>query len=184
MCFSGQQLKAPQSFARKKRRLQAKFRCVLFPRLQAASETQNTGVRCLTLRSSRAPTACRAGHQAQGLRPILRLLPVTPHRRCQLSSNVRQHEYTLRKQCASPHAGRHASQPNPRARASHSLGFFSARVHVVAVCRQLSSWLPPPGHLVTPEGDYAGSGRRAMPLSSGSMFRLVIPTRSLTLRSS
>ena len=61
-----------------------------FPRLPAASVTQSTGVLCLTLRSSRAPTACRAGHQAQGLRPILRLLPVTPHRRCRLSSDVRQ----------------------------------------------------------------------------------------------
>jgi hypothetical protein len=47
---------------------------------------------CLTLRSSRAPTACHAGHQAQGLRPILRLLSSAPHRRCRLSSNVRLHE--------------------------------------------------------------------------------------------
>ena len=46
----------------------------------------------LTLRSSRAPTAGRAGHQALGLRPILRLLSITPHRRCQLNSNVRHHK--------------------------------------------------------------------------------------------
>ena len=46
--------------------------------------------RCsLTPRSSRAPTAGRAGHQALGLRPILRLLSSAPHRWCRLSSNVR-----------------------------------------------------------------------------------------------
>ena len=46
--------------------------------------------RCrLTPRSSGAPTACRAGHQALGLRPILRLLSSTPCRRRPLSSNVR-----------------------------------------------------------------------------------------------
>ena len=42
-------------------------------------------------RSSRAPTACHAGHQALGLRPILRLLSSAPRRRCRLNSNVRQH---------------------------------------------------------------------------------------------
>ena len=36
-----------------------------------------------------SPTACHAGHQALGLRPILRLLSSASHRRCQLSSNVR-----------------------------------------------------------------------------------------------
>ena len=43
----------------------------------------------LTLRSSGAPTAWRTGHQALGLRPILRLLSSAPRRRCPLSSNVR-----------------------------------------------------------------------------------------------
>ena len=46
---------------------------------------------CLTPRSSGAPTACRTGHQALGLRPILRLLSSAPRRRCPLSSNVRPH---------------------------------------------------------------------------------------------
>ena len=45
--------------------------------------------RCLTLRSSRAPTAGHAGQQAPGLRPILRLLSSASHRRCRLNSNVR-----------------------------------------------------------------------------------------------
>ena len=36
----------------------------------------------------------RAGHQAQGLRPILRLLPGTHCRRRPLSSNVRPHTNT------------------------------------------------------------------------------------------
>ena len=43
----------------------------------------------LTTRSSGAPTAWRTGHQALGLRPILRLLSSAPRRRCPLSSNVR-----------------------------------------------------------------------------------------------
>jgi len=43
----------------------------------------------LTPRSSGAPTACHAGHQALGLRPILRLLSSAPCRRRPLSSNVR-----------------------------------------------------------------------------------------------
>jgi hypothetical protein len=55
--------------------------------VQCKQETQ----RCLTPRSSGAPTSRRAGHQAQGLRPILRLLSSTP--RCWLprTSNVRHH---------------------------------------------------------------------------------------------
>ena len=44
---------------------------------------------CLTPRSSRAPTAWHAGHQALGLRPILRLLSSAPRCRCRLNSNVR-----------------------------------------------------------------------------------------------
>ena len=46
----------------------------------------------LTMRASRAPTACRAGHQALGLRPILRLLSSASRRRLQLTSNVRLHK--------------------------------------------------------------------------------------------
>ena len=45
--------------------------------------------RGLTLRSSRAPTARRAGQQALALRPILRLLSSTPRCRARLNSNVR-----------------------------------------------------------------------------------------------
>ena len=45
--------------------------------------------RGLTFRSSGAPTACRAGHQALGLRPILRLLSSAPCRCRPLNSNVR-----------------------------------------------------------------------------------------------
>ena len=37
--------------------------------------------------------ACHAGHQALGLRPILRLLSSAPCRRRPLSSNVRQHKF-------------------------------------------------------------------------------------------
>ena len=44
--------------------------------------------RCLTLRSSLSSTAFRTGHQALGLRSILRLLPSAPRRRRQLTSNV------------------------------------------------------------------------------------------------
>ena len=51
--------------------------------------------RGLTLRSSRAPTARRAGQQALGLRPILRLLSSTPRCRARLNSNVRPHKRTL-----------------------------------------------------------------------------------------
>jgi hypothetical protein len=47
--------------------------------------------RCLTHRSSGAPTSRRAGHQAQGLRPILRLLSSTPRCWLPLTSNVRHH---------------------------------------------------------------------------------------------
>jgi hypothetical protein len=43
----------------------------------------------LTLRSSGAPTAWHTGHQAQGLRPILRLLSSAPYRWLPLTSNVR-----------------------------------------------------------------------------------------------
>ena len=57
--------------------------------------TATTAARCLTPRSSRAPTACHAGHLAQGLRPILRQPPSAPHRRRQLSSNVRQRKVPL-----------------------------------------------------------------------------------------
>jgi hypothetical protein len=47
--------------------------------------------RCLTHRSSGAPTSRRAGHQAQGLRPILRLLSSAPRCWLPLTSNVRPH---------------------------------------------------------------------------------------------
>jgi hypothetical protein len=53
---------------------------------------------CLTPRSSGAPTAGHAGHQALGLRPILRLLPSASCRRRPLSSNVRPHS-----QCFAAH---------------------------------------------------------------------------------
>jgi hypothetical protein len=52
--------------------------------------------RCLTPRSSGAPTSRRTGHQAQGLRPILRLLSSTPRCWLPLTSNVRQHIQALR----------------------------------------------------------------------------------------
>jgi hypothetical protein len=48
--------------------------------------------RCLTLRSSGAPTSRRAGHQAQGLRPILRLLSSAPRCWLPLTSNVMWHQ--------------------------------------------------------------------------------------------
>jgi hypothetical protein len=51
---------------------------------------------CLTPRSSGAPTSRRAGHQAQGLRPILRLLSSAPRCWLPLTSNVRQHVRALR----------------------------------------------------------------------------------------
>jgi len=51
--------------------------------------------RGLTPRSSGAPTAGHAGHQALGLRPILRLLSSAPCRRRPLSSNVRQHNSAM-----------------------------------------------------------------------------------------
>ena len=56
-----------------------------------AAHTRPPG-RCLTPRSSRAPTAWHAGHQALGLRPILRLLSAAPRCRCRLNSNVRHHQ--------------------------------------------------------------------------------------------
>ena len=46
-------------------------------------------LRGLTIRSSGAPTAWHTGHQALGLRPILRLLSSVSRRRRPLSSNVR-----------------------------------------------------------------------------------------------
>jgi hypothetical protein len=50
------------------------------------------GGKCgLTPRSSGAPTAWHTGHQALGLRPILRLLSSVPRHYCPLSSNVRPH---------------------------------------------------------------------------------------------
>ena len=52
--------------------------------------TVTTAACCLTPRSSRAPTAWHAGHQAQGLRPTMRLLSSAPRCRCRLNSNVRQ----------------------------------------------------------------------------------------------
>ena len=64
---------------------------VFFPSLACRVSNSEHRVRCLTLRSSGRPTALRAGRQAQGLRPILRLPSITQHRRAPLSSNVRQH---------------------------------------------------------------------------------------------
>jgi hypothetical protein len=64
--------------------------------------------RCLTLHSSGAPTALRAGHQAQGLRPILRLLSAAQCRRVPLNSNVRLHTQ-LYESC------RHSARPMARA---------------------------------------------------------------------
>jgi hypothetical protein len=57
--------------------------------------------RCLTLRSSGAPTSRRTGHQAQGLRPILRLLSSAPRCWLPLTSNVRQHTQAVRFACIS-----------------------------------------------------------------------------------
>ena len=51
--------------------------------------TATTAVRCLTPRSSRAPTTCHAG-PAGGTRYILASRARASHRRCQLNSNVRQ----------------------------------------------------------------------------------------------
>jgi hypothetical protein len=45
----------------------------------------------LTLHSSGPPTAGRASHQVQGLRPILHLLSGAPRCRGPLNSNVRPH---------------------------------------------------------------------------------------------
>ena len=42
-----------------------------------------------------SPNGGHAGHQAQGLRPILRLLSSASHRRCRLNSNVRCHKTDL-----------------------------------------------------------------------------------------
>ena len=56
------------------------------PLVQVAPSQKTRG---LTPRSSGAPTACRAGHQAPGLRPILRLLSSATYRCRPLSSNVR-----------------------------------------------------------------------------------------------
>jgi hypothetical protein len=57
---------------------------------RTVGECKQEAKRCLTLRSSGAPTAWRTGHQAQGLRPILRLLSSTPRCCLPLTSNVRQ----------------------------------------------------------------------------------------------
>ena len=46
---------------------------------------------CLTPRSSRAPTACRAG-PAGGTRYIFAIRARASHRRCRLNSNVRRHQ--------------------------------------------------------------------------------------------
>ena len=81
------------------------------------NRTQSTvASRCsLTPRSSRAPTAGRAGHQALGLRPILRLLSSTPHRRCRLNSNVRLRKNQMLCRCF------HLSSAPARTRASVEL---------------------------------------------------------------
>jgi hypothetical protein len=56
--------------------------------------------RRLTLHSSGAPTALRAGHQVQGLRPILHLLSSAQRRRAPLNSNVRHHKDSNGTRCA------------------------------------------------------------------------------------
>ena len=56
---------------------------------EEGAHTCYSAQRRLTTRSSGAPTACHAGHQALGLRPILRLLSSAPCRWRPLSSNVR-----------------------------------------------------------------------------------------------
>ena len=53
--------------------------------------TATTAARCLTPRSSRAPTACHAG-PAGGTRYIFASRARASHRRCPLNSNVRRHK--------------------------------------------------------------------------------------------
>ena len=55
--------------------------------------TATTAARCLTPRSSRAPTACHAG-PAGGTQYIFASRARASHRRCRLNSNVRQHDMT------------------------------------------------------------------------------------------
>jgi hypothetical protein len=74
--------------------------------VQSVATVTSSGLR-LTRRSSGHPAACQSGHQAQGLRPILRLLSSLPRRWVPLSFNVRPHVST----CAL-HALR-TRRPNP-----------------------------------------------------------------------
>jgi hypothetical protein len=77
--------------------------------------------RRLTPRSSGAPTAWRAGHQALGLRPILRLLSSVPCRRRPLSSNVRQHSQTPLRYSEEVRLSACTKQPGERqSRSKHS----------------------------------------------------------------
>jgi hypothetical protein len=75
-----------------------------------ATHSAKCGWRRLTLHSSGPPTALRASHQAQGLRPILRLLSGAQRRRGPLNSNVRLHKLGVRAcQHFNPHkCNRHA----------------------------------------------------------------------------
>ena len=88
-----------------------------------SSSNFSSGKECgLTIHSSGPPTACRTSQQAQGLRPILRLLSGTPRCRGPLNSNVRQTRVSfvvlqqnqrLAAWAKQPRGGRAASSPLP-----------------------------------------------------------------------
>ena len=74
--------------------------CACQSEFSTLSHRINMAERCLTPRSSRAPTACHAG-PAGGTRYIFAIRARASHRRCRLNSNVRPH--TNRTRCVSRH---------------------------------------------------------------------------------
>jgi len=156
--------------------------------------TRGLSTRCgLTSRSSGAPTACRTGHQALGLRPILRLLSSAPCRRRPLSSNVRpqsstmqvsraQNKHTLYASCVSVAASEwNATSRNTSGRQPFQI---AGRVGCISSVEPAGAWRPvnqrsPPrcryyssrkqSH--SPRASPAGSHARAV--ATGNRERLV-----------
>ena len=97
-CTAERAKTAPQSG-----RVPSRFLCFSLCSKGSHSWRCSRVLRGLTIRSSGATTAWHTGHQALGLRPILRLLSSAPRRRRPLSSNVRPRNKQLRQ----------LMQPNP-----------------------------------------------------------------------
>ena len=113
-----------------------------------------------------SPTACRAGHHALGLRPIVRMLSSAPHRWRQLSSNVRHHKT---QPVASPAGSAARSAEDQTATARHSRVQLAPLIHLLGVRKYRAKRCPPvmKQQVTLPSFQLSASRKAAVALGAG-----------------